>query len=179
MTELEVYDAKRFTDMEQVADLFMEGAKATDIAKTTGLQRKYVVSLIEEWRETALADQASRDLARETLTKMVSHYDKLIKQYYELIDDLQDLNFSHNVAAQINSALKNIADLEAKRVDALQKAGILDANEMGDEVARMEEKQAIIVDILRNDLCPACKAKTASKLGLLTGRVETVRADVQ
>jgi hypothetical protein len=73
------------------------------------------------------------------------------------------------------NALKLVADLEAKRLDALQKAGLLDAAEMGDHVADMEEKMGIMVSILRNDLCPECKRTVAQKLQQVTNQVEAVR----
>jgi hypothetical protein len=60
-------------------------------------------------------------------------------------------------------------------VDLLQKAGVLEGTDLGAELAEMEEKQAILIDILRNDLCEKCQATVARRLKEVTGQVEAVR----
>ena len=45
---------------------------------------------------------------------------------------------------------------------------------MGDQFADQEEKMKKLIDILRNDLCPACRQLVASKLKEITGQVEVV-----
>lgn len=175
---LSIIEGTRFEQMEQIADLQMEGLNETQIAKKLDIKRKDVIVLLEDYRNILRNDQEARDLARDHLVQMVKHYDKLIKKFYDLLDDLQAINFNHQVAAQINSAIKNIAELEAKRLDALQKAGLLESTELGDELASMEEKQAILIDILRNDLCEHCKPKIAHKLAQVTGHVEVISSEV-
>jgi hypothetical protein len=165
-------ESVRFETMEKVVDLDLEGLNPTQISKRVGIQRKEVIKLLDEYRIALSSDQEARDLARDYLNKMVAHYNKLIKAFYDLISELEGLGFSHQVAGQKNAALKAIADLEAKRLDALQKAGLLDSAELGDELAEMEEKQQILVDILRTDLCPDCRMRIAHKLTKVTGKVE-------
>lgn len=160
--------------MEKVADLSMRGINPTEIAKTMGLQRKMVIELFNEYKDTLSRDSQARDMARDHLHIMVKHYDGLMKKYYDLLSKIQAEQFSHQIAGQENAALKAIADLEAKRLDALQKAGLLDANDLGDELAEMEEKQAVLIDILRNDLCPNCKHDVVRKLQKVSNVVEAV-----
>ncbi len=136
--------------MDEVIALKLTGLSETVIAKQTGLQRKVVIELVNQWKDIMVNDNSARDAARDHLNQMVKHFDLLIKRYYDLLNDLKYEDFGHQVAAQINSALKQIADLEVKRVDALQRAGLLDAAELGDEMVEMEEKQAILIEILRN-----------------------------
>jgi len=174
MSDLELYDKQ-----ESVIGLFHQGLNATEISREIGLARKDVNAVIAAWREAAREDTHMRDIARDALNKMVDHYDKLIKKYYELLSDLDEQIkengiLSHQFAAQKNSALKAIAELEAKRVDSLQKAGMLDAHELGDELAKMEEDKQMVFDILRHDLCDVCRPKVMRKIGEASGRVEVV-----
>lgn len=183
MSDLEVYDAARFENMERVASLHLKGENYTAIAKQTGLKRKEVLALIQEWKDTALADQAARDRAADALNSMDEHYNILIKKLWEVVDEVESMlnaNASHQLIAQKTSALKSIAELEAKRVDTLQKAGLLDAADMGDEMAQMEEKQAVLIGILRevSGECPKCRTEVARRLGQVTGRAEEMRVTV-
>ena len=172
MSEIELWNSDRFEQMEQVANLRMQGISDTAIAKQLGTQRKVVIQLFSEYKELLSKDSEATNRARDTLNLMTEHYDRLIKRYYDLLDQLKDEMFNHQVAAQINSALKQIADLEAKRLDAWQKAGLLDGADLGDELAEMEEKQAILISILRDDLCPNCRQTVAQKLQKVTNTVE-------
>lgn len=168
-------ESERFSNMERVADLTMQGENPTAIAKQLGIPRKEVMALVDDYRAALSNDTEARDMARDHLNMMGKHYDRLIKKFYELIEEINLLDFNHQVAAQKNAALKAIGELEAKRLDAFQKAGLLDSAELGDELAEAEEKQAIIIEILRHDLCPECQAKVAHKLSKLSGRVEVVQ----
>jgi uncharacterized protein YlaI len=167
-------DGERFQLMEKVAELTMTGRSATAIAKDLSIPRKQVLTLQEDYRLALANDQDARDLARDYLHQMGKHYDKLIEKFYDLIDDIDLLSFNHQVAAQKNAALKAIAELDAKRLDSYQKAGLLDSAELGDELAEMEEKQQILIDILRTDLCPDCQKRIAFKLSKVTGKAETI-----
>lgn len=171
-------ESNRFEHMEKVADLTLEGRSATFISKQLSIPRKEVIALQNEYRTALASDQEARDLARDHLNMMVKHYDSLIAKFYDLVDEIDGLTFSHQVAAQKNAALKAIADLDAKRLDALQKAGLLESSELGDELAEAEEKREILIGILRNDLCPACQAKVAEKLTRVSGQVEIVATEV-
>jgi hypothetical protein len=167
-------ESERFSQMEKVAELTMYGRSATSISKELDIPRKTVLTLQEDYRTALANDTDARDMARDYLHQMAKHYDKLIEKFYDLIDDIDILSFNHQVAAQKNAALKAIAELDAKRLDAYQKAGLLDSAELGDELAEMEEKQSILIDILRSDLCPDCQKAIAYKLSQVTGKAETI-----
>lgn len=164
-------ESERFEMMEKVADLSYRLPNETAIAKELGIPRKTVVSLLEDYKTALASDQEARDMARDHLNLMVKHFSTLIAKFYDLVEEIDSLSFNHQVAAQKNSALKAIAELEAKRVDALQKAGLLEAGELGDEFAEQEEKQAMIIDIIQNQVCPVCKNKISHQLAALTGKV--------
>ena len=167
-------ESERFATMEAVVDLDMKGFNPTQISKQLGIQRKVAIQLIDEYRTAISQDSEARDLARDHMFKMVKHYDALIKKSYELVEEIDMLNMNHQVAAQKNAAIKLIADLEAKRLDSLQKAGLLDSAELGDEMAELEEKHQIIIGIIKEDLCPACRQKIAGKVMKLEGKTDMV-----
>jgi hypothetical protein len=171
-------ESNRFEQMEKVAELTMQGHSATAIAKSLNMPRKEVMTLQEDYRVALSNDSEARDMARDHLNMMVKHFDSLIKKLYELVDEIDTLAFGHQVAAQKNAALRSIADLEAKRLDALQKAGLLDSAELGDELAEAEEKREILINIIREEVCPSCRIKIANQIARVTGRVETVDAEV-
>ena len=177
MTELVLADGDRFEQMERVASLRLTGKSDTAVAKELGLQRKVVIELFAEYRESLARDGLARDLARDHLNQMVVHYDKLIEESYKLLSSLKSMAFDEKVSAQINATLKNISDYESRRVDALQKAGLLDASDLGDELAEMEEKQQILINILRNDLCVNCRPNVMNKLRRVTGQVEEIKVE--
>lgn len=170
--ELSIVDSDRFELMEQVASLRLAGKSDTAVAKELGIQRKVAIELFGEYKEIVKADRDSRDWARDHLDMMVKHYDRLIEKSYEVYRNLEFMSFDEKVAAQMNTTLKNISEYEGKRVDALQKAGLLEGAELGDEMAAMEEKHAVIIDILKNHLCEHCRPTVMSRLRAITGQVE-------
>lgn len=174
---ISAYESDAFQMMEKVADGLMMGKTEYAVAKELGIKRVEVISLHNQWKEMLAADNMASDIARDHLNKMVKHYDRLINESYKILADLKDERFTHQIAAQMNATLKNIADYEARRVDALQKAGVLEGADLGDELAAMEEKHHILIEILRNDLCPDCQKSVATKLQKVTNQVEVIRVD--
>lgn len=172
MSELSIIEGPRFQQMERAVELDMQGVKPTHIARELGIPRKEVLSLLEEYKTVLQKDLESRDIAREHLNKMVRHYDYLINQMYDLIKDLENEPFDVKVAAQRNSAIKAVAEFEAKRLDALQKAGVLEKDDLGDEMAELEENQEKLIDILRHSLCSKCKSTVAVQLQDITKQPE-------
>lgn len=170
--ELAIVDSDRFEIMEQVASLRLAGKSDTAVARELGIQRKVAIELFEEYKTIIRQDANSRDMARDHLDMMVKHYDRLIEKSYEVYRNLELMAFDEKIAAQMNTTLKNISEYEHKRVDTLQKAGLLEGADLGDELAEMEEKQQLLIGILKSDLCGICRPAVMSKLRRVTGQVE-------
>jgi len=171
---LSVIDLDRWELMETVIDEYHHNPNETQIAKKLGLPRKEVLALLDDYRAVLSQDSAARDYARDHLHMMGKHYDVLIKKFYDLIDEIDTLGFNHQVAAQKNAALKAIAELEAKRLDSYQKAGLLESADLGDELAEREEREDRILGILEHDLCAQCLTNISPKLIALKGTVPVV-----
>lgn len=174
MSEVEVYKEGGLESLESVIGLRLQGLNPTQISKRLDIPRRDVINLIDRWRADIANDTQTRDVARDALNTMVRHYDNLIAETYKVIEDLKNEVFTHQISAQINASLKNISDFESKRVDALQKAGMMDNSDLGDELAKMEEDKEMIINILRNELCEKCRPNVMRKIGEMSGRVEVV-----
>jgi len=96
----------------------------------------------------------------------------LIKEAWRTVEqaDVQD---ALNVKAQ---TLKLIADIEAKRIDMLNKAGVLENDSMASEILESERKQEILVGILKEVTanCDKCKWEVSKRLSEVTGQIEAV-----
>ena len=169
---IEAYEPEE--QSESIIDLHLQGMSDLKISKETGLTRIEVKHIIAQWRAVAHNDAESRDAARDALHRAVEHYDRLILKNYELLDELKNLPFNHQVAGKKHDVIKAIADLEARKVDQLQKAGLYDNSQLGDELAQMERDKELVFDILRNDLCEVCRPHVMRRIGEASGRVEVV-----
>lgn len=175
---LSVVEDEPFKDMEEVARLMMRGLSEYQVARRTEFKVVEVKALWAQYKERLANDPLAGDAARDHLNLMVRQYDELIAKLHDNLGDLEDLEYGVNTSAQINATTKNIGDLQAKRVDLLQKAGLLDAHDLGDELAEREEREAKIIKILQHDLCKPCQVHVRDKITELTGIVEgTVEGD--
>lgn len=173
---VEIYEAEPYRQMEEVAKRIMKGHSELKVARDLGIKVAEVKSQWGQYKDL-LHNSLAVDAARDQLNVMVEQYNDLISKLYVNLDDLEELRYDDKISAQINTTTKNIGELLAKRVDLLQKAGVLEGADMGAELAEMEEKQEILIDILRNDLCEVCQATVARRLKEVTGQVESVRND--
>jgi len=168
--ELEV--AGKFDQMNKVVEELLKGSTPASIARTLDLTRVQVDSHIQTWKELVQDNSAIKARAREALAGADEHYNMLIKEAWRTVEqaDMQD---ALNVKAQ---SLKLIADIEAKRIDMLNKAGVLENNDMADQILESERKQEVLISILRDvtSSCEHCKWEVSRRLSEVTGQVEAV-----
>jgi hypothetical protein len=132
--------------VNKVVEEYLKGNDPTQISKELAMPRQKVVAYITEWRQMASDNAAIRARAKEALVGADTHYNKLITKAYEVIDDATT---SANLSAK-TSAIKLVLDIEAKRIDMLQKAGLLENKELAEEMLEIERKQEILVGILKD-----------------------------
>ena len=154
--------ANHIEDVNNVVTEYLKGYNASEIAKITGYTRQRVLGYLNEWRGMIAGNDAIRARAKEALAGADQHYNKLIQKAYEVIDsaDARD-----NLSAKSN-AIKLIADMEAKRIDLLQKAGMLDNAELAQELAENERKQELLEGILKEVVahCDKCRNEVMRRL---------------
>ena len=146
MSTTEEQLVKHLDEVNKVVEEYLKGNDPTKISKELALPRTKVVALIEEWRQMAADNAAIRARAKEALVGADTHYNKLIAKAYEVIDDATT---TANLSAK-NGAIKLVMDIEKTRIDMLQKAGLLENQELAEEMIEIEEKQQILVNILRD-----------------------------
>jgi len=133
-------------EVNQVVTEYLKGNDPTVISKELDIPRTRVVSLINEWKVMASANDAIRARAKEALVGADTHYTKLITKAYEVIDEA---SLSTNLTAK-TAGLKLVLDIESRRIDMLQKAGLLENKELAEEMVEIERKQEVLVGILKD-----------------------------
>lgn len=142
-TELSIPDREALR--LQVQERWLKGNKQPGaIAKELGLKRVEVMDLIKEVKEIWRNDDDVKERAKEVLHEVDTSLDLVINRSWETVEQA-DLNNDLKTKATV---LKNIADVQLKKVEMHQKAGLYDDAALGDELAEMEEKNEIIKTIL-------------------------------
>jgi len=146
MTNPEIELVNHLDEVNRVVEEYLKGNDPTKISKTLSLPRTRVVAHLNEWKAMASANDAIRARAKDALVSADAHYTKLIQQAYEVIDES---TLSANLSAK-TAAIKLVMDIEARRIDMLQKAGLLENKELAEEMVEIERRQEILVGILRD-----------------------------
>jgi hypothetical protein len=141
----ELEPTERADRMNQVMELFLRGENATEIARKIGFRRVEVIEYIEDWKRVAQSNDQLQTMAKEAVLGSTQHYNSLIRELWAVVEEC-----NHGGDARTKTtALKTIAELEEKRINFLQKAGLLDESDLGDKIAEMEEKADAIKALLQ------------------------------
>ena len=133
-------------EVNKVVEKYLQGNDPTQISKELAMSRQKVVSHIKEWQQMAADNAAIRARAKEALVAADTHYSKLIQKAYEVIDEATTVA---NLAAK-NAGIKLVLDIESRRIDMLQKAGLLENKELAEEMLEIERRQDILKSILQD-----------------------------
>jgi hypothetical protein len=137
---------KHLDQVNHVVEEYLKGNDPTAISKQLTIPRTRVVELINEWKVMASANDAIRARAKEALAAADAHYGKLISKSYEVIDEA---SMTNNLSAK-TQGIKLVMDIESKRIDMLQKAGLLENKELAEEMIEIERRQEVLMAILRD-----------------------------
>jgi hypothetical protein len=172
-SELEI--AERFDSMNKVVEELLKGSSPKEIALHLNMSRALVSELISEWKQIIHNDSGIHSRAKEAIAGADQHYAMIIAKAWETVDQA-DSNQQYSVKTQ---ALKLVADTEQKRLDMLNKAGVLENSELADQLIETERKQKILVEILRDVTsdCDRCKHEVMSRLSSVTNQAEVIRVD--
>jgi hypothetical protein len=160
-TELSVPDREAIR--LKVQELWLKGNKnPTAIAKTLELKRTEVLDYIEDTKAIMRANPETKERATEALKEADAHLDIVIDRSWETVEQADDMGDLKTKA----TVLKNIADVEFKKVEMLQKAGLYDDAALGDELAEAEEKweamKTILLEVTAN--CEHCHFEVRRRL---------------
>ena len=137
---------KHLDEINNVVAEYLKGNDPTKISKDLSIPRNKVVQHINEWKVMASANDAIRGRAKEALAIADTHYDNLKLLAHEVISEA---TLTNNLGAK-TQAIKLVMDIEAKRIDMLQKAGLLENKELAEEMLQIEKKQEVLMAILRD-----------------------------
>ena len=169
---------KHLDQVNLVVEEYLKGNDPTQISKELAIPRQRVVSYIDEWKVSASNNAAIRARAKEALAGADQHYGILISKSYEVIDEA---SMTNNLSAK-TAAIKRVMDIESKRIDMLQKAGLLENKELADEMVQIEKRQEVLVGILKDIAAthPAVRDLIMRRLSTISKEDEviTVIADV-
>jgi hypothetical protein len=176
-TETELIE--HLDEVNKVVTEYLKGQDPTKISKELDIPRTRVVSLINEWKVMASANDAIRARAKEALAAADTHYSKLISKSYEVIDEA---SMTNNLSAK-TQAIKLVMDIEKSRIEMLQKAGLLENKELAEEMVQIERRQEVLVEILREiaSTHPEVRDLIMQRLSQIAkeGEVITIVHDVQ
>ena len=137
---------KHLDQVNLVVEEYLNGNDPTVISKQLDIPRTRVVTLINEWKVMASANDAIRARAKEALAAADAHYGKLISKSYEVIDEA---SMTNNLCAK-TAVIKLVMDIESKRIDMLQKAGLLENKELAEEMVEIEHRQEVLIGVLKD-----------------------------
>ena len=137
---------KHLDQVNTVVSEYLKGNDPTQISKDLAIPRQRVVAYIDEWKVMASDNAAIRARAKEALAGADTHYSKLITRAYEVIEEA---SLTTNLSAK-TAGIKLVMDIEAKRIDMLQKAGLLENKELAEEMVEIEKRQEVLVLILKD-----------------------------
>lgn len=169
MSELELAD--RWERINKVVEVFLKGTtNPTQIARETGFKRAEVQEYLNEWRSVVHSDKLIQNRAREALAGADNHYSMLIAEAWKIVEEANQTQ----ALSQKTAALKLISDIQQKQIDMLQKAGLIENNEIADQIIETERKQEILVGILKDVIsdCQHCRKEVSERLSQVTGKAE-------
>jgi hypothetical protein len=163
---------QRLETVNKVVGEYLKGSDPTKISKQLSIPRKQVVEYIEEWKHVASANDTIRARAREALAAADEHYGRLITKAYEVIDDAD----TNGDLRSKSGAIKLVMDIESKRIEMLQKAGLLENKELAEEMMEIERKQEILKQILMDIASehPEVRDKVMRRLSEVAKQGETI-----
>ena len=159
-------------EINKVVEKYLQGSEPTQISKELAMPRTKVVAHINQWKLMAADNAAIRARAKEALVVADTHYNKLISKAYEVIDDATTIA---NLGAK-TAGIKLVLDIESRRIDMLQKAGLLENKELADEMLEIERRQDILKDILKDIAAehPEVRDKIMRKLSEISKNQEVI-----
>ncbi len=171
MSVLVPADAARYEQADKVMKLYIQNYNANQIAKKLGVNRRAVEEHIDDWRRSNLGGAHIKNRVEELLATMDEHFGSLIVELRKTLDEIDDQEPTPQLMAQRTAAVKAMAEVEGKRIDMLQKAGLLDAADLGNEIAETEEKIASVMTVIKevSMKCPTCGPIIKERLSAIAG----------
>lgn len=172
MTEIQLLETDRYAEYQKVIDLLWANKNPTQISKELSIPRKRVVEHIEEWREVSANSEELKGfltdrlgMFSEKMVKLEEQADEIYQQA-EMSAGIVDADKSDRFLGQMAKALDLKLRIQKDAIEVLQKAGLFEAAELGNEFAEQEAKMealgAILEEVVKD--CPHCSMEVKRRL---------------
>lgn len=165
-------DVALYQQRDNVVQLHLQGISEQKIAKALGITWKQVKEHLAEFKAVARSDEQLQNRGREVVHEFDSQQNTIIEKMWEVHAEAEQVG-DHKVMV---TALTNLASIQAKRVDVLQRAGLIAENSLTDELAETQNKFDILVQVFKEikDEHPEVAEKIARALRKVTGQTQDV-----
>lgn len=175
MADVVLYDdvtpiAEPVAEMARVGELTLKGKSIREISKELELPYGTVKEYVQSWKDSLRYSEYASVKAKDAVFEADNHYALIKKEAWRVATEAKDDGDRRNELA----SLKLAGDIEARRVDMLRTAGLLENNELATQMLETERKQEILIGIIRNVICPTCKQAVAKELSKITGLTEPI-----
>jgi len=156
--------------MADVGTRYLKGQSLRRISKEMELPYATTKEYIESWKTSLSHGDYAALKAQDAVFEADNHYALIKQEAWEIAEKAGN---DGDLKGQ-TGALKLAMDSETRRVDMLHKAGMLENAELAQQMLETERKQEILANIIRNIVCPNCRAAAAKELAKFSGNVETI-----
>ncbi len=130
---------------KEVIKLKVQGKTPSEIERLTGVPPRVQREIQGRFEAYANNDLVTQTKARTVVAEMDEHFTSVKRDLYAVKEEAE-INNEWRLAKDV---LKDIAAVEKMRVDALQKAGVLSSDGLGDHLAEAEKRQEQILELLK------------------------------
>lgn len=158
----------------EVVSLLIKGNSPTEIAKLTGYKRVEVNQLIQDWQVTARENKYVQERAQDAIVSADQHYSMILQDLWQVVADAKMLGETKLT----KDSLLAVATVEEKRINMLQKAGLLDNQELASQLADQDRKIKAVAKLMREvaEEFPEARPKILEKMSAITGEAQAIEA---
>lgn len=158
-----------------VVKMTAEGRKPSEISRETGLSLREQREINDDFRALARSSKYVQERSKEIIGYSDVHFSSIIDRLNE-VEESAKLNGDDKLRADV---LSKLITAEGKRVDFLQKAGIINDQGIAGELAAREQRESEIIAILMKakGKYPEAIAWIYSELQRLDGVIPSERVD--
>lgn len=158
--------------MEKVVALMIKGKTATQIAAELEIPRGRVVTHIENWKVWANHENDIKGRAKEMLAQIDQHYQMLLDESYQQLEEAK----RQGSVRDATGVIKVLAQIEKDRTQIYGQAGITADDELANELAERERREALIIDLIKEiaTLNPNLKVMIYKRLSQLDGNAQVI-----
>lgn len=156
MTSMEKFEDTAFEiqmeTYQKVVELIARGKRPSEIESETGVPPAAQREIYKKFEDYANNDFQTQRRAKAIIAELDAQYTYLIRELETVVENAE-LEGDWKLK---KDTLKELANVNKMRAEQLQRAGILNSEAVGAEIAAMEEEHGKILELLKK-VALACK----------------------